>query len=73
VFSHGDTDRNSVNPSVKTLGTTGFQFRPIFCVQKLSEITLTYLEKNVPQFKENKSQVRAKRLATREAARDVNL
>ena len=57
VITPGDTGRKTGNPLAKTLGTADFQFHLIFCVLRISEIKLTYLNKDIPEFKENKSQI----------------
>jgi hypothetical protein len=69
VFSHGHTRCTKVDPLVKTLLKTGFQFRLIlFCVQTVSEITFACLDKNIPAFKENKSQILIKARTSRAPA-----
>ena len=48
----GDRRHKMWNLLVKTLGKTGFKIRLIFCIQRVSEIKMTYLDKKVPEFKE---------------------
>lgn len=68
MISPGDMRRWMGNQWVKTLGTTDFQFRLIFCVQRISEIKFTYLDKNEPEFHKNKFQGRVKEWSSRAAA-----
>jgi hypothetical protein len=49
VFSQGHTRCTKGDPLIKALVITGFQFLLIWlCVQLVSDITFTYLDKNVP-------------------------
>jgi len=73
VISPVDWRRTTANPLVKTLGTKGFQFRLIFCVLRISEIKLTYLDKEVTEFKGNKSRDRINRRTSQAVARSVSL